>query len=281
LGHTWDIILLNLLQAFAWPNLLLIWIKKEIREVHEFQADALVDATKEEYAHLLLSSVFHTASLPMLHMFLDHPVKRRLAMLVKTASRRAKLGTMVTATIVIVAGILGTVSLQGCKQKQESVIISQVVDMDSKTFKQKMDSFSYVKICVQQKCKPRLPVILQKPAQKKMTGAEERALEKTVMQWNLARGIVKELKARDAKSVIQLAALLDRPDITKVMQRYSFLVSTIEYKEEKKTPENDEVKAFVIEKDEARQTLISMLESYKMELEGSFPKDVDVTIQDN
>lgn len=83
LRHTVDLLVLNLLQAALWPNLLLIWIKKEMKQVHEFQADAQVLANREEYTSLLLSSVFNTQTFPAMHLFIIHPIKRRIMMLQK------------------------------------------------------------------------------------------------------------------------------------------------------------------------------------------------------
>jgi len=83
LHHTRDLIFLNVLQAVLWPNVLLFWIKREIKEVHEFQADALVNPDREEYVQLLLNSVFNTRFVSVMHSFIVHPVKRRLMMLGK------------------------------------------------------------------------------------------------------------------------------------------------------------------------------------------------------
>ncbi len=81
--HTFDILFINLVQALCWPNLLLLWIKKELQAVHEFQADSKVTVSKVAYSHLLLSTVFNTNCLPVMHSFIIHPIKRRIVMLQK------------------------------------------------------------------------------------------------------------------------------------------------------------------------------------------------------
>lgn len=93
--HTYDILFVNLLQALCWPNLLLLWIRKELQAVHEFQADSKVTVSKEAYSHLLLSTVFSTNCLPVMHSFIIHPIKRRIVMLQK----REKTNPVKTALI--------------------------------------------------------------------------------------------------------------------------------------------------------------------------------------
>jgi TonB family protein len=100
LKHTEDIVALNLLQTALWPNLFLIWIKKEIKQVHEFQADAQVPAAKDDYAALLLSSVFNTQTLPTMHLFIIHPIKRRIMMLQKKGE-----GNLMNTSLKIAAAI--------------------------------------------------------------------------------------------------------------------------------------------------------------------------------
>src|SRR5579872_4846241 len=78
LHHTLDIMFLNMAQVLLWPNIFLVWIRKELKQVHEFQADAAVNANKEDYAQLLLGSIFNTHTVPVMHLFIIHPIKRRI-----------------------------------------------------------------------------------------------------------------------------------------------------------------------------------------------------------
>ncbi len=81
--HTLDLVFVNLIQVLAWPNLFLQIIKTELKQVHEFQADASVVADQDDYARLLLGSVFNVPSIPIMHLFIIHPIKRRIMMLQK------------------------------------------------------------------------------------------------------------------------------------------------------------------------------------------------------
>jgi len=115
LHHTRDILFLNLLQAIAWPSLLLGRIKKELKEVHEFQADAMANEDKRSYAELLVSSVLNTRSLPEMHLFIIHPLKRRIVMLQKNGT-----GSPLKTGIMLVAIMLITISsalvIQSCNK---------------------------------------------------------------------------------------------------------------------------------------------------------------------
>lgn len=116
LYHTLDIIFLNLLQAIVWPNVFLIWIKKEIRQVHEFQADAYVNADNEDYIELLLCSAFNVSSIPIMHSFIIHPIKRRIMMLQKNGRASLLKATLLVSAclgLVVMAGL----TVQSCSKK--------------------------------------------------------------------------------------------------------------------------------------------------------------------
>lgn len=116
--HSADVVFINLAQCIFWPNIFLQAIKKELRQVHEFQADAAVDMNRKEYGELLISSIFDSCTLPMAHTFIIHPIKRRIMMLNK---RRNKVWgiTFSIAAITLTAFMLGNmVALQSCTTKK-------------------------------------------------------------------------------------------------------------------------------------------------------------------
>lgn len=119
LKHSWDILFINLLQVVCWPNVFIHFIKKELEQVHEFQADARVATDSEAYSHLLLSSVFDTKNLQLTHSFINHPIKRRIMMLYKNS--RTGTTRKAVATLFAVALIGGIVTIQSCAQKQEQI----------------------------------------------------------------------------------------------------------------------------------------------------------------
>lgn len=128
LKHSRDIIFINLLQCIFWPNLFLQVIKNELKQLHEFQADAAVGIDRQQYGELLLSNVFNTCSLPFTHSFNIHPIKRRILMLKKQTKK--PLIVTIGFVAMMAAGMLlfNMVALQSCTTKKWEVYKAQEVD---------------------------------------------------------------------------------------------------------------------------------------------------------
>ena len=125
--HSADVVLMQLLQCICWPNLFLHAINKELKQIHEFQADAAVGMDRQQYSELLLSNVFDTCTLPLTHSFNIHPLKRRIAMLKKRKSPMA----IVFGAIAILATsavLFNVVAMQSCKPKKWEVLQAMQVD---------------------------------------------------------------------------------------------------------------------------------------------------------
>lgn len=119
--HSADVIFINFVQCLFWPNIFLQAIKKELRQVHEFQADAAVDMNRKDYGELLISSVFDSCTLPMAHTFIIHPIKRRIMMLNKRKNKVWGI-TLGIAAITLTTFMLGNmVALQSCTSKKWEV----------------------------------------------------------------------------------------------------------------------------------------------------------------
>ncbi len=118
LRHTVDLILLTLVQVFFWPNIFLLLIRKELVQVHEFQADAETGAEKEAYATLLLSNIFGTCTLPSTHSFIIHPLKRRIMMLNKKSSPLSRLMSLLATGAAATLLLVNIVFIQSCKNKE-------------------------------------------------------------------------------------------------------------------------------------------------------------------
>jgi len=118
--HSTDVVLMQLLQCICWPNLFLHAINKELKQVHEFQADAAVGMDRLQYSELLLSNVFDTCTLPLTHSFNIHPLKRRIAMLKK---RKSPMAIVFGAVAILATGavVFNVIALQSCKPKTYEV----------------------------------------------------------------------------------------------------------------------------------------------------------------
>lgn len=123
LKHSRDVIFMRLLQAFYWPNVILYIINRELKIVHEFQADAYAVRNKEDYINTLLNDVFSTNRFALAHTFFYHPLKRRIMMLQKTPVSGKKLRMTIIRTGFMATVLLSAiVYLQSCKQKAETPV---------------------------------------------------------------------------------------------------------------------------------------------------------------
>ena len=116
--HSRDIVFISLVQAFFWPNVFIHMLRKELVQVHEFQADAAVGMPGEDYTKLLLSSVFGTCTLPFTHSFIIHPIKRRIMMLHNKRKNGKTRGIIAAASASLL--LAGIITMQSCEQKKES-----------------------------------------------------------------------------------------------------------------------------------------------------------------
>lgn len=118
LKHTADVIWMNLLQCLCWPNIFLHLLKKELKQLHEYQADVVACNDKTEYQQLLVASLFKTCTLPFTHSFIIHPIKRRIKMLNKKMNPNKNRVAAIAAIVLTGALAFNMVALQSCKSKQ-------------------------------------------------------------------------------------------------------------------------------------------------------------------
>ncbi|MEO6832457.1 MAG: M56 family metallopeptidase [Chitinophagaceae bacterium] len=97
--HRYDLVLLQVLTIAFWANPFSWTFIREIKMVHEFEADeiALANTDFKHYSELLLSNSFGTP-VAVAHSFFHHPLKRRIIMLQNISkSRNAKAGIFLAA----------------------------------------------------------------------------------------------------------------------------------------------------------------------------------------
>ncbi|SFG31360.1 M56 family metallopeptidase [Pontibacter chinhatensis] len=82
-GHTWDVILYELLSAILWFHPAVWLLKQELRDVHEYQADAAVVTRHQtqKYTSLLSREALLSMGLPVGSYFTKPQVLKRLQML--------------------------------------------------------------------------------------------------------------------------------------------------------------------------------------------------------
>ncbi|MFD2247037.1 TonB family protein [Pontibacter ruber] len=89
LGHTYDVLYYEVLTAILWFNPLVWLLKAELRDVHEYQADAQVLAAfqPQEYTSLLAKEALHQSGMLIGSHFYKPQVFKRLHMLQKYGQR--------------------------------------------------------------------------------------------------------------------------------------------------------------------------------------------------
>ena len=118
-GHSFDVIVLEMLTAFQWFNPFMWLLRRAIRENHEFLADQAVlnsGASRGEYKQLLLNQ-FIGGQLVIANNFNYSLIKNRIKMMSKIKS--SKLAT--TKTIIGILVAVALIIAFACEQK-ESVI---------------------------------------------------------------------------------------------------------------------------------------------------------------
>ena len=89
LRHTWDVLYYEILSAILWANPVIWLLKQELRDVHEYQADARVANSYQTnaYSSLLSKEALLNMGLPIGSYFQKPQVLKRLQMLQQSGQR--------------------------------------------------------------------------------------------------------------------------------------------------------------------------------------------------
>jgi TonB family protein len=103
LRHTYDILYFEMLTILFWFNPLIWLLKEELRDVHEYQADAevLTNYQPQEYSSLLAKEVLYTTGIPVGSYFQKPQVFRRLRMLQLYGRPASKMRTLLALPVVL------------------------------------------------------------------------------------------------------------------------------------------------------------------------------------
>ncbi len=112
LKHHYDLILLHLLRVFFWFNPLFYLMVRELRLVHEYQADqkACSNYSRKQYGNLLIQfSLSGVQQYQQAHGIFSHQLKNRLIMLTRKSSTKKSLWKYLSAislVSVLLAGLI-------------------------------------------------------------------------------------------------------------------------------------------------------------------------------
>ena len=104
--HSFDILLLTLVQMIQWWNPLVYLFGLSLRDVHEYEADhhvLLQGISFSQYANLLIRKAVGISSLSVANNFNHSLVKRRIAMMHKTSNPWMQMKVLYILPLVIVA----------------------------------------------------------------------------------------------------------------------------------------------------------------------------------
>lgn len=90
LGHSLDLLLIELFLCFQWFNPTVWWLKKDLRLVHEYEADRYVLSSGFDactYQLLLIRKSVGPKLYNMVHSFNNYSLKKRITMMMKRKSR--------------------------------------------------------------------------------------------------------------------------------------------------------------------------------------------------
>lgn len=89
-GHSFDIIVTEIIILFFWWNPFFYLLRKELKTIHEFLADqhAISHHNKFDYASLLVTQSLHSKTSSITHPFFHNALKRRIAMITKNQTPR-------------------------------------------------------------------------------------------------------------------------------------------------------------------------------------------------
>jgi TonB family protein len=88
-GHTWDVLLSELVKAICWFNPLAYRYSLALRDVHEYLADAAVlqTATRKAYGRLLIEQSLSGPSIALVNHFSTSQLKKRINMMKRKKSQ--------------------------------------------------------------------------------------------------------------------------------------------------------------------------------------------------
>ncbi|MDO6390270.1 M56 family metallopeptidase [Pontibacter sp. BT731] len=132
LRHTYDVLYYEVLTAVLWFNPLVWLMKEELRNVHEFQADAevLANCQPQEYSSLLAKEALYMAGIPVGSYFQKPQVFRRLRMLQlhgKPASKTRLLLALPVILVLLVAFSANKVSADITPLMEEPASLSEIL----------------------------------------------------------------------------------------------------------------------------------------------------------
>lgn len=105
--HTLDLLISSILKAVFWFNPIVYFYQKSLKQIHEYEVDALMSATYDgrEYAHLLLKLGVAPSAM-IINQFSTKPLSERIQFLFKTPTKNMKKLLYFLSLPIIAVGVM-------------------------------------------------------------------------------------------------------------------------------------------------------------------------------
>ena len=135
LHHSWDIVFVEMLTALQWFNPVVWLLRRDLRTVHEYEADASVlssDSDVSQYIQLLMRKAMGTKASILANGINNSTIKKRIFMMLKHKSnRRAWLKALYIAPIVAVSLVATAKTVTEFKPKPTNHVTPTAVAPDT------------------------------------------------------------------------------------------------------------------------------------------------------
>jgi TonB family protein len=153
LGHSYDILAVEIVKAFFWANPAAYAIKHRLMAIHEFEADreALKNANPADYETTLVEEALQGIQYPLVNHFNQHLILKRITMMKQLTQKIARWKLGVLATVLLAATVFIACQDQILNEMKDSTL-SQIgnypkeVQADIKKFQKQYPGsrFTYV-----------------------------------------------------------------------------------------------------------------------------------------
>jgi len=128
-GHSWDTLLVSLVEVFMWFNPCIWMLDHSLQEVHEYEADDEVlrqGVTAKNYQMLLIEKAISTSSYTFANGFNHSLLKKRITMMMKKKSNKWLSGTKALYMLPVALVAVAAFATPKVSKNLEAVIDSKV-----------------------------------------------------------------------------------------------------------------------------------------------------------
>lgn len=125
LGHSYDLLMVDLLSAMQWFNPVTVLLRKDLQDIHEFQADGCVlrdgfDA--REYQYMLLGKISSLSGFSVTNHFKKQNLSNRISMMNRKDSKLSRAFKALYAPLLVGLVLISfAVTVYDCKPQAETV----------------------------------------------------------------------------------------------------------------------------------------------------------------